>query len=64
MKQESLSLIWDGNSTVSSSIHGTYFEGTEGLCGSWDDDADNDQDDKDVAEFGWSFKYNGRRTNL
>lgn len=54
---EALSLIWDGNSTVSATIHGKYFEQTRGLCGSWDDNTDNDQSGKDLNEFGWSWKY-------
>ena len=61
---EALSLVWDGNSTVSSTIHGRYFEGTSGLCGTWDDDMENDQTTKDgdagdLNDFGWSWKYNG-----
>ena len=27
---EALDLTWDGNSTVSSTIHGKYFQGTTG----------------------------------
>ena len=59
---EALTLTWDGNSTVSASVHGKYFQGTSGLCGTWDDDNDNDQTgkdgqvDKDLDQFGWSWK--------
>ena len=61
---EALSLVWDGNSTVSSTVHGRYLEGTAGLCGTWDDDLDNDQTTKegeagDLNDFGWSWKYKG-----
>ena len=61
---EALDLIWDGNSTVSSTIHGMYYQGTTGLCGSWDDNAENDQissagENNDVNEFGWSWKIDG-----
>ncbi|XP_063676239.1 uncharacterized protein LOC134812668 isoform X1 [Bolinopsis microptera] len=59
---EALSLVWDGNSTVSSTVHGRYFEGTSGLCGTWDDNTENDQitrdgEDGDLGDFGWSWKY-------
>merc|ERR1712176_128491 len=63
---EALDLIWDGNSTVSSTIHGMYFKGTSGLCGTWDDNAENDQissvgenEFDDLNEFGWSWKLDG-----
>ena len=61
---EALSLVWDGNSTVSSTIHGRYFGSTSGLCGTWDDDTENDQTTKDgdkgdLNDFGWSWKYKG-----
>ena len=64
---EALSLVWDGNSTVSSTIHGRYFEGTSGLCGTWDDNTENDQltrdgEDGDLGDFGWSWKYGGKIT--
>ncbi|XP_063676879.1 SCO-spondin-like [Bolinopsis microptera] len=55
---EALDLTWDGNSTVSSSIHGKYFEGTSGLCGSWDEDDGNEQGGADLNDFGWGNKYN------
>ena len=65
---EALDLIWDGNSTVSSTVHGMYYEGTSGLCGTWDDNKDNDQissvgenEFDDVAEFGWSWKIEGEK---
>ena len=60
---EALSLVWDGNSTVEATVHGRYFERTQGLCGTWDDNTDNDQttsggDAGDLNDFGWSWKYN------
>ena len=61
---EALSIVWDGNSTVSTTIHGKYFEGTSGLCGTWDENGDNDLtgsggDVEDVTNFGWSWKAAG-----
>jgi hypothetical protein len=59
---EALTLTWDGNSTVSSTVHGKYFGATSGLCGTWDDDNNNDQTgldgqvDDDLDQFGWSWK--------
>ncbi|KAL5263402.1 hypothetical protein ACHWQZ_G008688 [Mnemiopsis leidyi] len=59
---EALTLTWDGNSTVSSTVHGKYFQGTSGLCGTWDENGDNDQTgqdgqvDDDIDDFGWSWK--------
>ena len=44
-----------------------YYQGTTGLCGSWDDNAENDQissvgEDEfdDLNEFGWSWKIDGK----
>ena len=54
---EALDLTWDGNSTVSSTIHGKYFEGTSGLCGSWDEDDGNEQGGAELNDFGWGNKY-------
>ena len=60
---EAVTVTWDGNSTVSSTIHGKYFQATSGLCGTWDDDNDNDQTRKDgqvedsLDQFGWSWKH-------
>ncbi|XP_063689126.1 IgGFc-binding protein-like [Bolinopsis microptera] len=60
---EAVTVTWDGNSTVSSTIHGKYFQATSGLCGTWDDDSDNDQTRKDgqvedsLDQFGWSWKH-------
>ena len=59
---EALTVMWDGNSTVSSTVHGKYFQGTSGLCGTWDENGDNDQTgqdgqvDEDLVDFGWSWK--------
>ena len=61
---EALYLEWDGNSTVSTTIHGQYFEGTSGLCGNWDGDDSNDLDPNpnggthgkdELSQFGWSW---------
>ena len=63
-----LQLTWDGNSTVTTTIHGKYFKsGTKGLCGKWDGKPGNDltmqngQVSKDVGKFGWSWKYGGKK---
>ena len=44
-----------------------YYQGTTGLCGSWDDNAENDQissvgenEFDDLNEFGWSWKIDGK----
>lgn len=54
---EALDLTWDGNSTVSSTIHGKYFQDTSGLCGSWDENPDNDMEGQELTDWGWGTKY-------
>ena len=51
---EALDLTWDGNSTVSTTLHGKYFTRTSGLCGNWDENSDNDQ--VTILEFRFKLK--------